>query len=84
MGKLNTRTRTYLAMSNYRLPDGAKAQWICQLPETWRDYIAYRVHEYCIDQWIYSGDIPEIIENVMDSTIGDTVMDVLNPYRDQH
>lgn len=84
MSKLNTRTKTYLAMSNYKLPDGSQAQWICQLPGTWQEYLADRVHETCIDQWIYSGDIPEIIENVMDSTIGDTVWDVLNPYRDQH
>ena len=71
-------------MSNYKLPDGTQAQWICQLPKTWKKYIADRVKEYCIEQWIYSGDIPEIIEDVIDSTISESLWYVLNPYHDQH
>ena len=84
MSKLNTRAKTYLAMSNYKLPNGTQAQWMCQFPETWKAYIADRVQKYCIEQWIYADDIPEIVKDVMDSTIGETLMDVLNPYREQY
>lgn len=84
MSKLNTRAKTYLAMSSYKLPNGTQAQWMCQYPDTWKAYIADLVRKYCIEQWTYADDIPEIVQNVMDETIGAVLLDVFYPYREEY
>ena len=84
MRKINSRAKTYAIMRDYRLADGSKAQWMCQLPQTWKEHVAERVQKYCEEQWVYSDDIPMIVQNVMDETIGAVLLDVFYPYREEY
>lgn len=84
MSKINTRAKTYVVMRDYRLADGSKAQWMCQLPKTWKEHVADRVQKYCEEQRICSDDIPVIVQNVLDDTIGSVLLDVFYPYREEY
>lgn len=83
MSKLNTKHKAFTALNNYRLSDGTQAQWFCQLPKSWKDYVLnIAEHNMQFDYAICSLDIPDILESIKSMTIWEATYDTFFPYAD--
>lgn len=76
--RLTTKWRTVLAMYNYRMADGNKARWICQLPASWQAYVWQRIYDRMIDSWEGHDVAQEVADNAMDEKV-DIIFDVFYP-----
>ena len=82
--KQNTRAKMCAAIKRYRLQDGSKAIFIEQLPQYLKDYLADHITKTCFDEWIYSGDIPDIIADIFEQKILDVIDGIFYPFQDHY
>ena len=83
MSKLNTKHKAFNALNNYRLADGTQAQWFCQLPKSWKDYVLNIAEQNMrYDYSICNLDIPDILESIKSMTIWEATYDTFFPYAD--